>query len=37
MKLAGQMQSNLIDKPWQVHPPTHCFPRTAGINNLAHG
>lgn len=36
MKSAGEMQSDLVDEPRQMHPATHDFARTPRKNNFAH-
>jgi hypothetical protein len=36
VQLPSQVQPDLINEPGQVHPAAHCFPGTAGKNNVTH-
>ena len=36
VEFTGQMESDFVDKPRQMHPAAHGFARAAWIDNFAH-
>jgi hypothetical protein len=36
VQLSGQVQPNLVEETRQMHPATHHFAGTPGIDNVAH-